>query len=149
MTELTFTEHATVMLEGAIHAAAFAEQRLTALNTRHAGEHAQECQRRVAYWKGVVETGAYPTKRLIGRCPTKGCTYATSQLCPIVAEHFNYAAAMQFPTREMCPEHGEQIHFRPVRGTLKPEVACNEKCTSARGHICECSCAGANHGADL
>lgn len=27
------------------------------------------------------------------------------------------------------------------------EVPCNEKCTEARGHKCECSCGGANHGA--
>lgn len=29
-----------------------------------------------------------------------------------------------------------------------PDVPCDSRCTSARGHNCECSCNGANHGRD-
>lgn len=34
---------------------------------------------------------------------------------------------------------------RKVQGFVT-EQACNVKCTSAVGHICECSCGGENHG---
>ncbi|SRR5713226_6569513 len=35
-----------------------------------------------------------------------------------------------------------------VQGTLKPEVKCDAKCTSARGSTCNCSCGGKRHGED-
>lgn len=47
-----------------------------------------------------------------------------------------------------CPRCEKQLYGKPVKGFLKPDVPCNVKCTSAIGDSCECSCGGANHGAD-
>lgn len=33
-----------------------------------------------------------------------------------------------------------------LQGRWNPGVPCNGKCTGAVGHLCECSCGGANHG---
>jgi len=38
-------------------------------------------------------------------------------------------------------------NLKPIRGTVKPNVACNAKCLSSKGPTCECSCGGKNHGA--
>lgn len=43
---------------------------------------------------------------------------------------------------------GYPMAGKVVRGTLNDSVACNANCTGAVGHDCECSCGGANHGAD-
>ena len=34
-----------------------------------------------------------------------------------------------------------------VQGIFNPAVRCDARCTNARGHNCECSCGGENHGA--
>lgn len=148
MTE-SFTEHATAMLEGAIQAAAAATKRAYELNTRAAGQREQDAERRVRYWRGCVERGAYPAKRATGRCRTKGCRYATSQLCETIARHFHLDPVQQYPAGASCPEHGGLLEWRFIAGSLKESVPCDARCTTARGHKCECSCAGANHGADL
>ena len=41
---------------------------------------------------------------------------------------------------------GGHLLGRKVKGYVT-EQPCNAKCTSAVGHLCECSCGGANHGA--
>jgi hypothetical protein len=33
-----------------------------------------------------------------------------------------------------------------LKAFLKPEQPCDARCTNARGHNCECSCGGKNHG---
>jgi len=43
---------------------------------------------------------------------------------------------------------GRERELLRVRGTYNPRVPCNARCTGAHGHDCECSCNGANHGAD-
>lgn len=40
------------------------------------------------------------------------------------------------------------LQFDRVKGFTVPSVPCDARCTGARGHNCECSCGGANHGAD-
>jgi hypothetical protein len=35
---------------------------------------------------------------------------------------------------------------RQLKAHLRPEVKCNAICTGARGHVCDCSCGGKNHG---
>ncbi len=40
---------------------------------------------------------------------------------------------------------GAHVEFQRIYGH-KSEVKCGGKCRSARGHVCECSCEGANHG---
>lgn len=43
---------------------------------------------------------------------------------------------------------GRLVQVRPVAGVFRAEVPCDARCTSAKGHKCECSCGGANHGMD-
>lgn len=44
---------------------------------------------------------------------------------------------------------GERIVFaKPVHGKRNDTVRCDARCTGAKGHSCECSCGGRNHGAD-
>lgn len=43
-------------------------------------------------------------------------------------------------------ECGRRVELQPVRGKLNPSHVCNAKCTGSRGHVCECSCGGKNHG---
>ena len=45
-----------------------------------------------------------------------------------------------------CPECSRAVWCKVVKG-VKTETPCDGRCTSARGHVCECSCGGANHGA--
>lgn len=41
---------------------------------------------------------------------------------------------------------GQQVGMAPVKGR-KTEQPCDARCTNAKGHNCECSCGGKNHGA--
>ena len=36
---------------------------------------------------------------------------------------------------------------KPIQGRINPAIKCGAKCTHAKGHVCECECGGANHGA--
>lgn len=40
---------------------------------------------------------------------------------------------------------GDQMDARPLKGVVT-DHKCNAKCLGSRGHICECSCGGKNHG---
>jgi len=42
----------------------------------------------------------------------------------------------------------EISHFIKWTGPVETGHPCDERCTSARGNLCECSCAGVNHGRD-
>lgn len=41
---------------------------------------------------------------------------------------------------------GKMMTFGALKAFLNPDHKCDARCTSARGHNCECSCGGANHG---
>lgn len=41
---------------------------------------------------------------------------------------------------------GREVYLQPVKGTRKPEIKCGAKCWSSKGHVCDCSCGGRNHG---
>ncbi len=43
------------------------------------------------------------------------------------------------------PRDGFQT-VRPIKGHYNPDVKCGDKCRSAIGPSCECSCRGKNHG---
>lgn len=45
-----------------------------------------------------------------------------------------------------CPQCGTSGVFKALEATLNENVRCDHRCTSAKGHSCECSCGGANHG---
>lgn len=46
----------------------------------------------------------------------------------------------------ICKGCGKMMDFGILKAFLRPEHKCDARCTSARGHNCECSCGGANHG---
>jgi|GEM_PF-4185973 len=46
-----------------------------------------------------------------------------------------------------CKACGTAVHANRVRGVYSPEHVCSDRCLSATGLSCECSCGGKNHGA--
>lgn len=46
-----------------------------------------------------------------------------------------------------CRKCGAPKYANPVRGKFSSKHECNAKCLSSTGTVCECSCAGKNHGA--
>ena len=46
----------------------------------------------------------------------------------------------------LCHQCGRMMIYGQLKGYMRPEVPCDARCTGARGHNCECSCGGANHG---
>lgn len=48
----------------------------------------------------------------------------------------------------LCPSCGKAMQYGVLRATVREEVKCDARCTHARGHTCDCSCGGANHGMD-
>jgi hypothetical protein len=47
----------------------------------------------------------------------------------------------------LCPSCGKAMTWDWLQGFEVKDVPCDARCTGARGHTCECSCAGKNHGA--
>lgn len=45
-----------------------------------------------------------------------------------------------------CAGCGKARHAKAVAGTMVADIVCNERCTSAKGPACDCSCGGENHG---
>ena len=48
----------------------------------------------------------------------------------------------------LCPTCGQAMKYGQIEGRFIAEHKCDARCSSARGHNCECSCGGENHGAD-
>lgn len=101
------------------------------------------------------------TKRVICRCAAKGCKYTKSFNVPTVERRITTrwntfltreacgGTMMTLANDERCPSHLRNLmNVRVVKGTLNPDHVCDSRCTSAKGHTCDCSCGGANHGAD-
>jgi hypothetical protein len=42
---------------------------------------------------------------------------------------------------------GKAVTMKAVKGVRNDEIECGAKCRSSKGHVCECSCGGKNHGA--
>lgn len=47
----------------------------------------------------------------------------------------------------VCPGCGRKMEFSFLIATERLGVPCDARCTGARGHTCDCSCGGKNHGA--
>lgn len=45
-----------------------------------------------------------------------------------------------------CPNCGKDMEWNWLSAHTVPEHKCDARCTSARGHVCNCSCGGKNHG---
>ncbi len=46
-----------------------------------------------------------------------------------------------------CPQCRKAMKYGKLEGHVNPSQKCDARCTSARGHSCECQCGGENHGA--
>lgn len=83
-------------------------------------------------------------------CPLEEVTRYTRGICGVPGSAQPYKARV--PMRNLLPDLYCAAHKRPlsaweVNGTVT-DCKCDGRCTSARGANCECSCGGANHGAD-
>jgi hypothetical protein len=112
--------------------------------------------------------------RTFWKCETKGCRHKVVKMLPknvdgkpcllgwedgprgIDAHIWAYRAVDVDKSREVhakygliCPAHERVMNGRTINAKHNPNVACNAKCTGAYGPDCECSCVGANHGADV
>lgn len=68
--------------------------------------------------------------------------------------HYAYvtAAGIKYPLvdgrlRISCRGCGTKVQAAMVHGVFKAARKCDAKCLDAKGHKCECSCGGKNHGA--
>jgi hypothetical protein len=48
----------------------------------------------------------------------------------------------------LCPQCHRKMQYGKLSGHVDLAHKCDARCSSARGHNCECSCGGVNHGAD-
>lgn len=46
----------------------------------------------------------------------------------------------------ICRGCHRMMKFGALKAHLNPNHKCDARCTSARGHNCECACGGVNHG---
>lgn len=69
----------------------------------------------------------------LGRCPVRGC-----KVHPLAADQ---------PERTVCSEHRRPFKWEQVLGSYSHGIRCDARCQFAKGPACDCSCAGANHGA--
>ena len=79
------------------------------------------------------------------RCPKKGCVHVFRVQAPIDG----YAFVVARP----CPACGWETkktwlcEASRIFGKVSDKHQCGSKCLNAKGHSCDCSCGGANHGA--
>ena len=111
------------------------------------------------------------TVKALFRCTAKGCRFtarrdvaAERQVCrttyywmndkgswqnDVGSEFVQTVLARGALTGVACSDHGtRKVVGARVDGVRNDDVKCNARCTSARRADCECSCSGANHGAD-
>lgn len=67
-------------------------------------------------------------------------SYVRFRICPTNGRQIK-------PTEEStCDQCGRFMPFGWLQGFKSETVKCDARCTNARGFMCECSCAGENHG---
>ncbi len=80
----------------------------------------------------MKQTGA-----MIGRCMVKGCAHIIKKPANIYIDW----------NGDRCEKHPRwPLDWRGVKGTVNPDHKCDSRCTNAKGHNCDCSCGGENHG---
>lgn len=108
---------------------------------------------------GLMPQGEADAKpaRFNGRC---GCGKAHSVLADGRQCHRHYGWFWHTPKGAMGEDDrgarlsfwlscdcGKMARLFKVDGTYNADKKCDGRCMSARGHVCECSCGGRNHGA--
>lgn len=89
------------------------------------------------------------TFRILGSCRTCGRT--SSALATRIVSYTSLLNRMPHRSvREIWPAAieccGKPLSRTPVKG-VRNDTPCDDRCTEAKGHKCECSCGGKNHGA--
>lgn len=122
---------------------------------RQSRELAAEAYAKVAALKAAGETPAPQVQ--LGKCTAKGCKVGMRRELPreYAVKHWGMRVSVvaQVVTQHgyvapRCPEHGRMLQFANLEARTT-EKTCDVRCTTARGHKCECSCGGVNHGVDL
>lgn len=96
----------------------------------------------------------------IGRCPTCKAAYRVTRAY-VDANGYPHCCTRCGTWHRRCHpnvynniyagnvmDYRTRLVWKPIQGFLSPDHKCDARCTGAVGHICECSCGGANHGAD-
>jgi len=91
-----------------------------------------------------IERGENPSYTYIAKCSKKGCKHAVQRVLPREIDGFTEKKHYLEPVR--CPEHNTVMYFVRVNYVHKEGHKCDARCMNARGHNCECSCGGVNHG---
>jgi hypothetical protein len=86
------------------------------------------------------------------RCKQAWVAVLVDDLSAFITAQSNHIAVCAKPlpawaTPKRVHELFSLVRFQEVKGTLNPEVECGDKCLSATGPSCSCSCGGACHGA--
>lgn len=114
---------------------------------------------RLSMYTGHMTTTRTPEfAPAMARCTRKGCRFVARFDTPVARDYTHdrfgnerlsaVYADYRSPLYDapQCPDHGlVQVHL--VKGTVT-DTKCDSRCTSAKGHVCECACGGANHGTD-
>lgn len=88
---------------------------------------------RGAYWREAVPIGSERTSRVY---PGAYLTYRGTDGTRIY----------DGDSMGLCPGCARPMTWGYLQAVTVPEVRCDARCTHARGHKCDCSCGGANHG---
>lgn len=104
-------------------------------------------------YTGHMTTTPTESRPVMARCTRKGCQFVRrADVTGMVGEtsdrygNVRRTWTMSLAGLPECPDHGP-VEVHEVRGTVT-ETECDARCTSAKGHVCECACGGANHGTD-
>lgn len=89
-------------------------------------------------------------KNFIGKCKVckKVIRISRELLFTALSEHnarkYWNGSSFKYLLKCECSNSDFFIALKAIEG-FKNETPCNAKCTGAVGHVCECSCGGANH----
>lgn len=86
----------------------------------------------VKMFQPPVKTGIW-----LGRCYRKSCPCRVRVLLP--------KGYTGWTTQAECATHRQELRWNEIEGIVN-DTKCDGRCTGAKGHVCECSCGGLNHG---
>ena len=100
------------------------------------------------------------TTRYIAKCKSCNCVtsaLATAEEMRAVQMYDGFPKTQVMPASPFYYVNGSLVldcrtcrkpkYAHAVRGKFSAKHVCNAKCLSSTGTVCECSCAGKNHGA--
>ncbi len=103
-------------------------------------------------FNGKCRTCQHPASAIVWKIKHAGVPEKrVRQLARVAAQGFQEGTVdveRQNGVSVVCSACGGRVLVSEVKGRFKHDVPCDARCTTARGHNCECSCGGANHGAD-